>query len=253
MIGKLAGARFRLGNTRQSAVFLALALAFVGFAVGALLLLVAPMARAGQGPFAFFRSQSRVADAQIRAAPVVVTPPSRRPELWQTPVASSAFPSPERLAAEQRTSGAVKTTYDPGKGTRVVPVRPIRDALGRPVVSAVVTLTSDDDLDAPEPSRPDAVEPTQLAIAAAGGALTRSASCVLSMRGDALQATGAVGEVTLDDCRNGAIPLGNGKRLVFAVDYQLLPNHMVRSGAWQSGGVLGRTDVWVSVGEAPPA
>lgn len=243
----------RLPNTRRAAVMAALGLALVGFAFGALLLLAAPMIRAGQGPFAFFKSRPRVADREIRAAAIVVTPQSQRPELWQTPIAALAFPSPDRLIAQQRAPGAVRSTYEPSKGTRVLPVRPIRDAIGRPVVSAVVTLTNDDDPDATDPVRPDMVEPTQLAIVAAGGSLARSASCVLSMRGDALQATGAVGEVTTEDCRAGVIPLGNGKQLSFAVDYKLLPNHLLRNGAWREGGVLGRTDVWVSLADSPSA
>ena len=75
------------------------------------------------------------------------------------------------------------------------------------------------------------------------GADGKVSGCVVSLRGEALQATRATGSASVGECRDGGVRLPSGEVVSFAVTYQPLPNHRTRDGAWRSGSVFGRAEV----------
>lgn len=216
----------------------------LGFLLGVVLLVVVPAGRAGSGPLAsLLRPRPRVTDVRFRPLPgPTSTAVGARPELWQTPIGVLSFPSADRSAALARQPGAIVATYANGQSARVIAPPALKDAMGRPVVAVVVTFGVDEAFGTPAPLRPQIVEPTQVTLTGLG-ADGRSSSCVLGFRGDVVQAVGATGPATLDECANGQLRAPSGDIVGFALDYDRLPNHRTRDGAWRPGAVFGRTVV----------
>jgi hypothetical protein len=245
--------RFHLPNSRGGAIALAAVLTALGFTVGLGLLVVGPMARAGQGPFALLGRPAPppLLDARQRLlVQAAATPEQERPELWQTPVASLVFPSQPDLDALRGSAGAARVLYDPSNPAQrrtVLNVPPIRDAVGRPVVLPIVALSVDDDVRTPGPVRPGEGEPTRLTVVATSPEEGTPAGCVLALREGALEVTAALGAATDEGCRAGLIRVEGMGALAFALSADLLPNYRSRDGSWREGGVFGRTEVWIAL------
>lgn len=248
-VGVLRRLRVRVPNTRLGALVVVLCLLSAGFAIGVGLLVVVPMVRSGQGIFALLNRGARPpADVRSRLpSQLQATPLPERPELWLTPVGSLAFPSVGAFGDLSGAVGSASVTYDPRVTNPVLALPPIRDALGRPVVSALVTFGADDAPATPGPNQPSAVEATQLTLGASVGSNAQLDACVLAMREGVLQAVEGIGVATVADCRSGTLRLASGGALSFAVQYDKLPNFRARDGIWRAGGVLGKTVVRVAL------
>jgi hypothetical protein len=248
-VAKARPRRFKLPNTRGGALTLVGGLTLLGFVLGIGLVVLAPMARSGRGPFAFLRrADAPVVDARrLLAQPSLGQGKSARPELWLTPTGSFSFPSEGAFDATAGAAGAGKVTYSRAVDRRVLPVPPIKDAVGRSSLSVVVTLGQDDDARTPGPIRPDAVEITRVAIVASAPEDADPSGCVLSVgAATELRATAAFGAAAVADCQAGRLSLPSGSAVSFGVRYDLLPNYRSRDGGWREGGVLGRTEVVVA-------
>lgn len=241
--------RLRIPNTRMGAALVAGAIAAAGFALGVGFLVVVPLLRSGSAA-----QPPTNADRRTRIlAPRLPTPLPGRPELWLTPVATLAFPSPEQVVELRGAKGSVSVSYLPGKTQPVLPLPPISDALGRPRVSAFVVFTSNDDPRTPGPLRPQAGEPTQLVIAATVALSNGVVGCVLAFDGPDLTALAGLGGAPIDDCRSGTIRIEEVGALAFAVSLDELPNYRALDGSWRPGGVFARTDVRIALRAAPAA
>ena len=144
-------------------------------------------------------------------------------------------------------------TYQPAANRRVLPLPPIRDALGRTLVAAVASFEAENQPSTPEPLRPSSDEPNQVTLAASAAGADDIAGCVLAVRGEGIEAIGSLGPATVGGCQGGTIGLSAGGSLAFTLDYELLPNYRSRDGAWRVGGVLGRTIVGVALRTTPGA
>lgn len=220
----------------------------LGFGLGIALLILAPMIRAGRGPFAFLnRPGSQVLDARRLGAQPAQAVPTRvaRPELWRTPVALMAFPNDQAFTQVASAPGAVRVVYQPDRSGRVIPLPAIQDALGRSLLFVVATLGADDDTRTPGPFRPDPLEVTEVTLLASGQTDGGDPSgCLLSLGGaKELRTTGTLGSATIGDCQEGTIPMPGGQAVAFRLRYDMLPNYRGQDGAWRDGGVLGRTEI----------
>lgn len=251
-MAKARAGRLRLPNTRFGAIGAVAALTVVGFLIGIILIVVAPMVRAGRGPFALLkRGDPPAVDARrlLSQPSLGAQEKGGRPELWVTPTARVAFPSDSTFAALSGGAGVGKVTYTRAQDRRILPVPPIKDALGRASLAVVVTMGQEDDARTPGPYRPDAVEVTQLTIAASAPGQVEPSGCVLTIAGASeLRATGAFGAAEVGACQGGRLGLPSNGAIGFAVRYDLLPNYRGRDGVWRDGGVFGRTEVVVAAG-----
>lgn len=239
--------RLKLPRTRTGAAAVVAGLVILGFGLGAMLLVVVPLVRSGQGPLAWLAPrQSRVpvdsrVFGQFRPPP---TPQSLRPELWLTPVGTFAFPSEQHFADLRDSGRAVSATAQPGRNQQVLSLPPISDATGRSLVVPLIAFSTENAMPTPDPARPSPAEPTQITIAATRTGSQAVAGCVLALQGEVLRAVVSMGSAVLEECQNGVVRLGEAEgSLIFALEYEPLPNFQSRSGAWFTGGVLGRTRV----------
>jgi hypothetical protein len=239
--------RLRLPNSRGAAILVAAGLALLGFGVGLTFLVLAPMARSGQGVFSFLkRSQTRlIFDARLRPSsqPPLPTLTPARPELWQTPVADLAFPSPDQWDELNNAAGSVEARYVPNRTQRVLATPPILDALKRPVIAAVVAFGADADDSLPGPRRPDASDATRLTISANGVGDSALLGCVLTVKDGGIKLASALGDHPLAACQQGIIRVSDSTAISFAVSTEILPNYRARDGVWQQGGAFGQTRV----------
>jgi hypothetical protein len=251
-MAKARAGRLRLPNTRIGAVGAVAGLTLLGFAIGLALIVIAPMARSGRGPFAFLtRADPPVVDARrlLNQPSLGAQEKGGRPELWLTPTGQLSFPSDAAYTAAANAPGAGKVTYTRTQDRRVLPVPSIKDALGRASLAVVVTMGQEDDPRTPGPFRPDAAEVTQLTIAASAPGVADPSGCVLTVAGaQELRATGAFGAAEVGACQAGRLGLPSQGAVSFGVKYDLLPNYRSRDGVWREGGVLGRTEVIVAAG-----
>src|SRR5436309_2966315 len=82
----------------------------------------------------------------------------------------------------------------------------------------VVSLSTDDDTRTPGPLRAMSGEPTQLTVAATAAGTQQPDGCVLAVRGQGLQAVGALGAATPESCQQGKLQLRDGSELTFVVE-----------------------------------
>lgn len=247
MLSRVRLPKIRVPNTRTGALGVAGAIAFAGFLLGMAYIGLVPAARAGQGPLAFlFRASTRhILDARVRnvVAPLP-TAGSGRPELWLTPTATIAFPNSDRVNELHTTNGVRGILYQPGRTEQTLAPAPLVNAVGRPIVSVVISFGADQDAVTPGPMRPDGKETSSVTVFAIGDGPGQSGACSIAMRQDVLQTVAVSGLATPDDCADGQIRLA-GAVVSYALSTDLLPNHRTRDGTWREGGVLGRSEVYV--------
>lgn len=229
-------------------------MAVVGFAIGVALLVVVPAARSGEGIFGLFVGRTApVPEIRIRPPSQVRRAPAaknERPELWMTPVAVRRFPT-DGGGGGAREPGAVRARFLPSQTDRGVALPILRDAIGRPVVSAFAVFSTDDDPTIVGPLRPEIGEPSRVTLLATTAGSEEVAACVLALRGRELRAVGAVGSADLEGCQAGLVRLPDDRGLSFEVTYDELPNYRARDGGWREGAVLGRTELSVALKAGP--
>jgi hypothetical protein len=241
--------RLRLPSTRRGAYVAAAAIAGLGFLIGIGAVLTAPGGPA-QGVLRLFRSgnQPRIETRRGYLQPLPTpTPVDRRPELWRTPVARIAFPNEAAWSQLFGSSGAIRGVYDPRSNQRSLLFPPVRDSVGRPVLSAAATFGAADQWLTPGPSRPAPSEPTLLSVTVSLADAPEVSGCLLASTPEGLTSVGTIGRGSEAGCRSGIVQATDTRAVAFAVLFEALPNYQAQSGAWYPGAVFGRTEIRIAL------
>ncbi len=243
MLRILASLRgFRVPNTRNAALVLALGVAALGFGLGMFVLFVAPtLVDSGLPGFAPRAVRQIDVRSRLPGQPLP-TPNLDRPELWLTPIARRAFPSERHV---ERLGRATSATFRPGQ-TPILPMPVIRDAIGRSLVAPIVTFTGHFNFATPEPSLPVPGEVTQVSVAVLRAGAGQVDSCILAAGARELHVFAATGAASQAGCEDGILDLEDGTAVGFALLYDELPNYQTRSGIWYEGSTLGQVEVRVA-------